>query len=141
MFTLMLCPQSNSRSAKGADFVSVADKDTAMHLPLPRTPPITRPIYTVVTSHSPSSTTPSDQSPPVITFQRGISDPPLITPSVVRPDERVGVVHDSDDGHRHPQCGVFHFNVVAQIQQVRVEKEENMQAVVMAGYADRYIII
>ena len=137
----MLCPQSKSRSAKGADFVSLADKDTAMHLPLQSTPPITHPIYTVVTSHSPSETPPSEQSPPVITFQGSISDPPLITPSAMRPDERGGVLRHNNDGHHHAQCGVFQFNMVAQTKQIRVEKEKSMQAVVMAGYADRYIII
>ena len=139
MCTCILCPQS--KSAKGVDFISLADQDTVIHPPPPSTPPITRPVYTVVTSHTPSTTPLSDQSPPVITFPGGISDPPLITPPAARPDDRGVVLQDNDAGHHHPHSGVFQFNVVAPTQQIYVEKEKSMQEIVMAGYANRYNII
>ena len=122
------------------DFVSLTDQDTAMHLPLPSTPPITHPVYTVVTSNAPSTTPVLDQSSLIITSQSALADPPPIASPIVRDDERGIILQDNNEDNCHPHSGVFRFNVIAHTQQVHVEKEREMEDAVMTRYANRYIV-
>lgn len=90
-----MCIQEKTES-DGVEFISLEDQEATTHPPPKSTPPITHPVYTVVTSQSRSTPPPN----PILTSQDQSSVPSPVSPPTVRVDES-GTAIQLSDGDCH----------------------------------------
>lgn len=96
---MIIIRMQEKTESDGVEFISLEDQEATTHPPPKSTPPITHPVYTVVTSQSPSTSPPN----PILTSQDQSSVPPPVTPPTVRVDASGTAIQLNDDDCHQPQ--------------------------------------